>query len=119
MRDAGQHSRVGKAGVEHRALVDEVGEPVGPRLLVHLDPGLIALGGEECGQAGADRGELGGGEDAGQRRVAVTVEPVPGLRVDAAPGGPQLGERGRHVHACHPTGRRESTPCRHARQLAI
>jgi hypothetical protein len=44
--DAGQHPGVGETGVEHRALVDEIGEPVGPGLLVHLDPGLVALGGQ-------------------------------------------------------------------------
>jgi hypothetical protein len=77
---------------------------------VYFDPGLITLGGEEFGQAGADRGELGGGEHAGQRCAAVTVEPIPGLRVDAGLGDPKLGERGRHVHACHPTGRPEPSP---------
>ena len=50
MGDAGQHPGVGEAGIEHRALVDEVGEPVGSVLLVYLDPGLVTLGGEEFGQ---------------------------------------------------------------------
>jgi hypothetical protein len=32
---------------------------------------------------------------------------------------PQLGERGRHVHACHPTGRRAPDPYGTAGQMAI
>ena len=98
--DAGQHPGVGEAGLEHRALVDQIGEPVGPGLLVHLDPGLVALGGQQFGQPGPDRRYLLSGQDAGQRRVAVAVEPVPGIRVQAGLGDAELGECGRHVHAC-------------------
>jgi len=40
---------VGEARLEHRALVDEIGEPVGPGLLMDLDPGLVTLGGQQFG----------------------------------------------------------------------
>ncbi len=96
--DAGQHPGVGEAGLEHRALVDQIGEPIGPGLLVHLDPGLVPLGGQQFGQPGPDRRELGCGQDTWQRRVAVPVEPLPDIWPQAGVGGAKLTERGPHVH---------------------
>jgi hypothetical protein len=34
--DAGQHCRMGEADLEDRVLVDKIGEPVGPGLLMYL-----------------------------------------------------------------------------------
>ena len=63
-----------------------------------LDPGLVALGGQQLSQPGQDRLQLRAVEDAGQRRVAVAVEPFGGLRVQGGLGDAELGERRREVH---------------------
>jgi hypothetical protein len=93
-----QHPRIGEARPEHLALVDQVGQPGGTHLLMNLDPGLVALGGQQLSEPGTDRLQLRAVEDPGQRRVAVAVEPPSGLCIHGGLGDAKLGERGDHIH---------------------
>jgi hypothetical protein len=72
--DAGEQPEVSEAHLERRVLVDEVGEAVGPLLLVHLQARPVPLGRQQFAEPGPDDRRLSRRENARERRVPVLVQ---------------------------------------------
>jgi hypothetical protein len=72
--DAGEQPGVSEAHLERRVLVDEVGEAVGPLLLVHLQARPVPLGRQQFAEPGPDDRKLSRRENARERRVPVLVQ---------------------------------------------
>jgi hypothetical protein len=83
-----QHPRIGEARPEHLALVDQVGQPGGTHLLMNLDPGLVALGGQQLSEPGTDRLQLRGNHIHGRNlRAAVLAWRATLLATESVVGG--------------------------------
>src|SRR5579875_925807 len=78
------------AGVENLALVDQVGEPMGARLLVNLETGPVPFLLHQLVEAGAEGCYLARGERVRDREVAVLVQLLAVLIAQLVRPGPQL-----------------------------
>ena len=77
MRNSRQLVRVVPAQVEHWVFVDQVGQAVGPLLLVRLQPGLVALVSHKLVEQPRQSGCFPRAQDARQGQVTLLVEHVP------------------------------------------
>ena len=72
--DRRQQPAVGDALLEQRILVDQVGEPRGPLLLVHLLAGLLPFLLGELLEAGDEGSHLGRGQEVREGQIPLLVE---------------------------------------------
>jgi hypothetical protein len=99
--DGRQLARVVPAQVEHGILVDQVGQPIGARLLVRLQAGLVALGLDQLVEPPHDRPDRLRVEQAGQGQVALLVEPGPVIVRQQRGAGPERAEDPQHLLINH------------------
>jgi hypothetical protein len=95
--DGRQLARVVPAQVEHGILVDQVGQPVGARLLVSLQAGPVALGLDQLVEPPHDRPHRVRVEQAGQGQVALLVELGPVGVGQQLRAGPERAENPQHL----------------------